>query len=255
MGLKNIVYKVDGGIADIMLNRPEKMNSLDENLIFEITDLFTDFNTREEVKCIIISGAGGNFCSGLYLDYLQKISEFDIMQNKDDSQKFKNMLLSIYNCSKPVIAKVSGYALAGGCGIATCCDFIIADDTAKFGYTEVKIGFIPAIVMMFLLKRVTETTAKDLLLTARIMSSDEAIKIGLINMVVPAYALDNSVNELVASLMKNSLNSIKLTKEMFRSVSGMSFENALAFACDMNAITRMTDDCKTGIAKFLNKNK
>ncbi len=255
MGLKNIVYKVEGGIADIMLNRPEKMNSLDENLIFEITDIFTDFNTRDEVKCIVISGAGGNFCSGLYLDYLQKISEFDIMQNKDDSAKFKNMLLSIYNCSKPVIAKVSGYALAGGCGIATCADFIIADDTAKFGYTEVRIGFIPAIVMMFLLKRVTETAAKDLLLTARILSSDEALKLGLINMVVPSYTLDNSVNELVASLFKNSLNSIKLTKEMFRAVSGMSFENALDYACDMNAITRMTDDCRAGIAKFLNKNK
>ena len=109
--------------------------------------------------------------------------------------------------------------------------------------------------MMFLLKRVTETAAKDLLLTARILGSDEAFKMGLINMVVPAYALDNSVNELVASIMKNSLNSIKLTKEMFRAVSGMSFENALAYACDMNAITRMTDDCKAGIAKFLNKNK
>lgn len=255
MGLKNIVYKVEGGVADIILNRTEKMNSLDENLIFELTDLFTDFNTRDEVKCIVLGGAGGNFCSGLFLDYLQKISEFDIQQNKEDSQKFKNMLLSIYNCSKPVIAKVSGYALAGGCGIATCCDFIIADESAKFGYTEVKIGFIPAIVMMFLLKRVSETAAKELLLTSRIVSADEALKMGLINMVVPAYALDNSVNELAASLMKNSLNSIKLTKEMFSNVSGMSFQNALEYACDMNAITRMTDDCKAGIAKFLKKNK
>jgi methylglutaconyl-CoA hydratase len=253
MGLKNIVYKVEGGIGEIMLNRPEKMNSLDENLIFEITDLFTDFSINEEVKCVILSGAGGNFCSGLYLDYLQKISEFDILQNKEDSRKFKNMLLSIYKCSKPVIAKVSGYALAGGCGIASCCDFIIADDTAKFGYTEVKIGFIPAIVMVFLLKRMSETHAKDLLLTSRIINSEEAYKIGLINLTCSAGELDQKAHDLASSLMKSSLSSIKLTKEMFNTVSGMPLNSALEFASDLNAITRMTDDCKAGIAKFLDK--
>lgn len=253
MGLKNIVYKVEGGIANIILNRPEKMNSLDEDLIFGLTDMFNDFNTNEEVKCIVLSGNGGNFCSGLYLDYLQKISEYNILQNKEDSKRFKDMLLSIYNCSKPVIAKVSGYALAGGCGIASCCDFIIADDTAKFGYTEVKIGFIPAIVMVFLLKRISETHAKDLLLTSRIIGADEAIRMNLINHVVPEGELDSYVNHLALSLMKSSLSSIKLTKEMFSSISGMSFENALEYACDMNAITRMTDDCKAGIAKFLNR--
>lgn len=255
MGLKNIVYKVEGGIAEIMLNRPDKMNSLDENLIFEITDIFNDFSSKDEVKCIVLTGAGGNFCSGLYLDYLQKISEFNVLQNKEDSARFKDMLLSIYNCSKPVIAKVSGYALAGGCGIASCCDFIVSDETAKFGYTEVKIGFIPAVVMMFLLKRVGETYAKDLLLTARMISADEASRIGLINAVVPAGDLDFRVNELASSLMKNSASSIKLTKEMFSVINGMSFESALEYACDMNAITRMTDDCKEGIAKFLSRNK
>ncbi len=255
MGLKNIIYKVNSGIANIILNRPEKMNSLDENLISELTGLFNDFNTNDEVKCIVLSGAGGNFCSGLFLDYLQKISEFDIEQNKEDSIRFKNMLLSIYNCSKPVVAKVSGYAIAGGCGIATCCDFIIADETAKFGYTEVKIGFIPAIVMMFLLKRISETHAKDLLLTSRIISSNEALKMGLINQVVPSAELDSKVDEITGILMKNSSSSIKLTKEMLSNISGMSFENALAYACDMNAITRMTDDCKAGIANFLNRNK
>lgn len=253
MGLKNIVYKVESGIADIMLNRPEKMNSLDENLIVELTGLFRDFNSNDDVKCIVISGEAGNFCSGLYLDYLQRISEYNILQNKEDSRKFRDMLLAIYCCTRPVIAKVRGYALAGGCGIASCCDFILADETAKFGYTEVKIGFIPAIVMMFLLKRVGETHAKDLLLTSRIIDSDEALRMGLINKVVPSVDLDNVVNELASSLMKNSASSIKLTKEMFATISGMSIDAALEYACDMNAITRMTDDCRAGIAKFLGK--
>lgn len=255
MGLKNILYKVENGIAEIVLNRPDKMNSLDEALIADLTNLFRDFSSNDGVRCVVLTGAGGNFCSGLYLDYLQKISEFDILQNKLDSRRFRDMLLSIYNCPKPVIAKVQGYALAGGCGIVTCCDLIIADDTSKFGYTEVKIGFIPAVVMPFLLKRVSETHAKDLLLSARIIDSHEALRMGLINYAIRTNELDTTVSGLAAALVKNSASSIKLTKEMFRTIGGMSFEGALEYACDLNAITRMTDDCKSGVAKFLNREK
>lgn len=255
MGLINILYKVESGIAEIILNRPEKMNSLDEQLIYDITSLMKDFASNDEVKVVVISGAQGNFCSGLYLDYLQKISEYDILQNKEDSRRFKDMLLGIYNSPKPVIAKVSGYCLAGGCGIASACDLIIADETARFGYTEVKIGFIPAIVMLFLLKRISETHAKDLLLTARLITSDEAFRMGLINQYVSSGDLDNAVLNLCESLKKNSSTSVKLTKEMFANISGMSFDEALEYACGLNAITRMTGDCKEGIAEFLRKNK
>lgn len=255
MGLKNILYKVENGIAEIMLNRPEKMNSLDEELIHDLGDMMRDFSVNEEVKVVVITGAEGNFCSGLYLDYLQKISEYDILQNKEDSRRFKDMLMNVYNCSKPVIAKVKGYCLAGGCGIASACDIIAADETAKFGYTEVKIGFIPAIVMLFLMKRVSETHAKDLLLTARMIGSDEAYRMGFINYFVSSSELDAKVSDICEMLKKNSTSSLKLTKEMFSNISGMDFENALEYACDLNAITRMTPDCKNGVAKFLNKNR
>jgi len=255
MPFKNILYKEENGIAEVTLNRPEKMNSLDETLIAELTGLFKEISANKNIRVVVLTGAGGNFCSGLYLDYLQKISEFDLEQNRADSRRFKDMLLGIYSCSKPVIAKVSGYALAGGCGIATACDFIVADDTAKFGYTEVKIGFIPAIVMMFLLKRVSETHAKDLLLTARFINSDEARRMGLINFAVKKEELDGKVKNLCEQLMKNSANSLFLTKEMFCNVSNMHVEDALEYACDINAKTRMSADCKKGIADFLNKNK
>lgn len=255
MGLKNILYKVENGIAEIVLNRPEKMNSLDEELIHDLDDMMKDFSVNDEVQAVVITGANDNFCSGLYLDYLQKISEYDILQNKEDSRKFKNMLLSIYNCKKPVIAKVKGYCLAGGCGIASACDIIVADETAKFGYTEVKIGFIPAIVMLFLIKRVSETHAKDLLLTARMIDSREAYRMGLINYAVESNEIDTKVNEICEGLKKNSQSSLNLTKEMFSAVSGMDFEKALEYACDLNAITRMTPDCKDGVQRFLSKNK
>ncbi len=255
MGLKNILYKIEDGVAEIVLNRPEKMNSLDEKLILDLTGMMRDFSVNEEVKVIVITGAEGNFCSGLYLDYLQKISEYDILQNKDDSRRFKDLLMCIYGCSKPVIAKVKGYCLAGGCGIASACDIIVADETARFGYTEVKIGFIPAIVMLFLLKRVSETHAKDLLLTARTIDSNEALQMGFINHSVTASQLDGKVLEIAETFKKNSASSLKLTKEMFTNITGMDFEKALEYACDLNAITRMTPDCKAGVSKFLNKNK
>jgi methylglutaconyl-CoA hydratase len=239
----------------IILNRPEKRNSLDEEMISELTDAVKTFSEDKETHSIIIAGAGGNFCSGLYLDYLQKISGYDILQNKEDSKKFKDLLLNIYNCRKPVIALVEGYALAGGCGIASACDLVFASENAQFGYTEVKIGFIPAIVMIFLLKKVKESHAKDLLLTSRFITGEEAFRMGLVNNVYSSDELSSKVVEICVSLNKLPLSSIMLTKEMFRNISSMSMESALDYAVDLNAITRMTEECKKGVAGFLSKTK
>jgi methylglutaconyl-CoA hydratase len=239
----------------IILNRPEKRNSLDEEMIYEITEVFRNFSGDDRTKSILLTGAGGNFCSGLYLDYLQKISEYDIIQNKIDSKKFKDMLVGIYGCSKPVIAMVDGYALAGGCGIASACDIIVGSDKAQFGYTEVKIGFIPAIVMIFLLKRVSETHAKDLLLTSKFISGEEAFRIGLINYLTSQNDLENFTMKLCEDLNKQPMSSLLLTKEMFKNISSMSFESALEYAVDLNAITRMTEECKHGVMNFLTKNR
>ena len=255
MSYSNIIYSVKENVAEIVLNRPEKMNSLDEILIKELTELFNSVSKDKNVRVVVLTGAGGNFCSGLYLDYLQKISAYNLDENKADSQRFKDMLLSIYNCPKPVIAKVSGYALAGGCGIASCCDFIVADETAKFGYTEVKIGFIPAIVLVFLTRRVNENWAKDLLLSSRFISSDEALKMGFITRVVESGKIDTAIKQMCDTLVKYSPASIAKTKEMLRNIQDMPFEDALNYACEQNAEIRMTDDFKKGLSEFLNRNK
>lgn len=239
----------------IILNRPEKRNSLDEEMIEELTLTFKNLSADKETKSIILSGAAGNFCSGLYLDYLQKISEYDILENKADSQKFRDLLFGIYNCKKPVIAMVEGYALAGGCGIASACDILVAAEDSQFGYTEVKIGFIPAIVMIFLLKRVTESHAKDLLLTSKFITGTEAHRIGFVNYVTSKEKLEDTTLNICKDLNKLPLSSISLTKEMFRNVSSMSLESSLDYAVDMNAITRMTEECKNGVKNFLTKIK
>lgn len=253
MGYKKILVESYNATKKVILNRPEKRNSLDEEMISELTSVFNELSDDKNTKSIVISGAGGNFCSGLFLDYLQKISEFDILQNKEDSTKFKNMLMAIYTCKKPVIAQVEGYALAGGCGIASVCDIIVASDDAQFGYTEVKIGFIPAIVMIFLLMKVSETHAKDLLLTSKFINSEEAKRIGLINYAVKKDEIFKFTEDLCDTFNKLPLSSLMLTKEMFKNVSNMSLESALDYAVDLNAITRMTDECKKGVSGFLNK--
>jgi len=239
----------------IILNRPEKRNSLDEVMIKELKEVFEKVSNDTETKSIILTGAGGHFCTGLFLDYVLKISKFDILQNKEDSKNFKDLLVLIYNCKKPVIAMVDGYALAGGCGMASACDLIVSTDKAKFGYTEVRIGFIPAIVMIFLLKRVSETHAKDLLLTSRFMDAEEAHRIGFINHMVKQDELEDFTVKLCEDINKLPMSSLALTKEMFKNVPSMSFESALDYAVDLNAATRMTDECKKGITDFLNKAK
>ncbi|CAN5457593.1 enoyl-CoA hydratase-related protein [soil metagenome] len=250
-----IKIEIDGFTKRVVLNRPEKRNSLDEEMIKEITDFFELISKCDKTKTIVLSGADGNFCSGLFLDYLQKISEFDILQNRQDSDRFKKMLLSIYNCKKTVIAMVDGYAVAGGCGIASACDIIVTAKDAQLGYTEVKIGFIPAIVMIFLLKRVSESHAKDLLLTSKFISGEEAFRIGFANYSVDKNEIGKFTEKLCADLNKMPMSSLMLTKEMFKNVSSMSFESALEYAVDLNAITRMTEECKKGISSFLNKSK
>ncbi len=253
MSYRKIVVEQKGLTRHVTLNRPEKRNSLDEEMIAELTAVMKQSSEDKSTGTVLLKGAGGNFCSGLFLDYLHKISQFDILENKADSSRFKDMLLSIYRCRKPVIAMVDGYALAGGCGIASACDYIIASDKSQFGYTEVKIGFIPAIVMIFLLKRVSEKDAKELLLTSKFISGEEAVKIGFANAVVPAEELDSRAEEVCESLNKLPQSSIALTKEMFSGISSMSFESALEYAVDMNAITRMTEECRNGVSNFLKK--
>ena len=244
---------IESGVAAVLLYRPDKRNSLDEALIGGMTSLFGELSHRNDVRVVTIEGAGGHFCSGLYLNYLEKISSYGVTENLADSSRFRDMMLAIYRCPKPVIAKVRGYALAGGCGIASACDLIVADTTAQFGYTEVRFGFIPAIVAPFLIRRVGEAVARDLLLTARIISADEARELNFANRVVSPEKLDATVTVVCEQLLKNSASSLALTKELFANIDNTTLENAVDFARHVNAYTRMTDDFKKGLKGFLEK--
>jgi len=250
-----IKYDVGRRTGVITLSRPEKHNALDDMMITELSSAFFAAQKDPSVKVILLKAEGESFCSGADLAYLQRISKFDFNQNQQDSSNLMRLFLQVYTHRKPVIALVQGPALAGGCGLATVCDFILAArETAKFGYTEVRIGFIPAIVMIFLVRRIGEARARALTLQGSIISAEEALQIGLVNEVVPAVNLDHRGEELAQILVeKCSSSSLGLIKELLARIHGMSTNDALDYAANLNALTRMTDDCKKGIDSFLKK--
>jgi methylglutaconyl-CoA hydratase len=242
------------GIATVTLNRPDKRNSFNAALIAELRAVFTELAANADVRVIVLQGAGKVFCAGMDLAYLQDISQFSVLENMADSQAFRTMLHTIYTCPKPVIAKVHGAAIAGGCGLAAVCDIVIAGrEKALFGYSEVKIGFVPAIVSVYLVRKIGDTNARRLLLTAENISASEAVRIGLITHAVADDELDHATLQAAQTLAANSSSGMALTKQILADVYSMSLEAALNHACSINAITRTTDDFKRGVASFLDK--
>ncbi|MEO8232207.1 MAG: enoyl-CoA hydratase/isomerase family protein [Ignavibacteriota bacterium] len=238
----------------IFLARPEKRNALNPELVKSLKDILSDYKINDEIKSIIITGEGNSFCAGADLEYLNSLSTNSTIENYNDSKSLSELFLMIYEYPKPTIAAVNGAAIAGGCGLASVFDFIVAHpEKSKFGYSEVKIGFIPAIVSIFLIKKVGEGLAKQLLLEGGIISGERAYEIGFVN-----YLSENVLAEsisLAERLNKNSVGSLRLTKQMINNISNLSVKEAVDYCIGLNTISRATKDFKTGIENFLNKDK
>lgn len=254
--MKYILYSVSDRIAFITLNRPEKSNALCYDMVSELKASFKTAEEDDGVKVVVLKALGDSFCAGADLDYLQDLQSYSFQQNLADSDHLKELFLQIYQLRKVVISQVHSHALAGGCGLATVCDFSFAVPKANFGYTEVRIGFVPAIVMVFLIRKIGETKAKQLLLTGAIISAEEALQLGLINFIAAKPDLDQEVIDFATTLIQNnSAHAMGLTKQMIGKVQSLNIEDALSFASEMNAKARSSEDCKKGIAAFLSKEK
>lgn len=254
--MKLIQYAVRDRIAFITLNRPEKSNALNLDMIAELRTAFSAAEENDAVKAIILRANGDVFCAGADLHSLRDLQTNSFEQNRVDSDYLKDLLLQIYQLKKVVISQVHAPALAGGCGLATVCDFTFAAPEAIFGYTEVRIGFVPAIVMVFLLRKLGETKARHLLLGGSTITADEALRLGLINFVREKESLERDVTEFALQLIENnSAYAMGVTKQMIGKVQSLSIEEALDFASEMNAKARSSDDCKRGVAAFLNKER
>jgi methylglutaconyl-CoA hydratase len=213
MNYRTVQLEYDGGVATITLNRPEKRNAISFELIEDLLRALADV-AKSEAIILIVTGAGKAFCSGMDLDNLKALLGRSPEQNLQDSQTMVQLFRSLYEFPKVTIAAVNGPAIAGGTGLALLCDFTLAVPDAKFGYTEVRIGFVPAIVSTFLLRQVGEKQARDLLLTGRIFEAEEAARMGLINEIVPAENLMARARQLAALLMENSSASLRATKQL-----------------------------------------
>ncbi len=250
---KTIITHVANCVGEIIMNRPEKRNALNAQMVQELTTVFSEWQKEPKIKVVVLKGAGKAFCSGADLAYLREMRHFDFQQNLSDSQSLGHLFLQIYTFPKPVIAQVEGAALAGGCGLASVCDLIIATQDAKFGYPEVKIGFVAALVSTFLIRQIGERKAKELLLSGRILSAEEALSFGIINQVVAKEQIRQSVYERIKEFLKNGTQAMEVTKQLFSNFSYQSINRDMERLAKVNARFRQTDEFSEGIRAFLEK--
>jgi methylglutaconyl-CoA hydratase len=250
---RKILYELRDGIARITLNRPDKRNALDGEMVGELKAALAASAADEACRAVLLAGAGTDFCSGADLANLEKTAQNSVLDNMADARSTANLFLMMRDHPRPVIAAVQGRALAGGCGLATACDIILAAESAQFGYPEVNIGFVPAMVMAILRRSVSEKVALELVVTGETVSATRAHELGLVHRVFGDEQFGAEVERYVAKLAAKSASAVMLSKRLLYNMDSMSFEAALQAGVEINAIARQTEDCRKGVEKFLKK--
>lgn len=240
-----------GGVLRLVLNRPAKRNALNAELIGALSEALADADRDPDVRVVAVQGAGQDFCSGADLSALQRIAEASVMENLADVEELAALFALPRRMSKPVVALVRGRALAGGCGLATSCDLILATAGAEFGYPEVRIGFVPAMVMAILRRNVSEKRAFELVVGGVPIGAEEAERIGLVNRVYPEDGFERETAEYLDVLAARSPSAVHLSKRLLYHTDAMSFEAALRAGADLNVLARMTEDTRAGVDRFL----
>ena len=251
--MSELLKTKENSILTLTLNRPEKRNALNDALIENLKLALREADADEELRAIVIKGAGKDFCSGADLSALQKIAESDVLENLFDAESLAELLLLMRKVKIPIVAAVRGRALAGGCGLATACDIVLASENAQFGYPEVKIGFVPAMVTAILRRNLSEKRSFELISKGFSFDAETAERIGLINHVFPDESFENDAAEFVADYENVSRSAVILSKKLLYQMDGMNFETALETGTQVNTIARLTEDCQKGIANFLKK--
>lgn len=249
----SVLYSVEGSVARITLNRPEKRNALNDELIGGIKVALHTAGEDDNVRVVLITGAGQDFCSGADLSALRKISAASITENTNDARSLFELFVLMRQLSVPVVAAVHGRALAGGCGLASAADLVLATQSARFGYPEVKIGFVPAMVMAIAKRNVSEKQAFELLTRGSEISAQRAYEIGLVNQVFADETFGSDVENYVSAFEQMSKSAVALCKGLLYQIDGLSFREAIETGVDVNVIARLSRDCQEGIARFLKK--
>jgi methylglutaconyl-CoA hydratase len=248
-----VIYQVEQGIARIALNRPERRNALDQELLTELREALRVSTADESVRVVLATGAGKDFCSGMDLRTFADDASGDLAKFQAEARNMAGLLLDMRRHPRPIVAAVQGRALGGGCGIATAADIVLAADSAQFGYPEINIGFVPAIVMAILRRSVSEKRAFELIASGAVISAGAALEFGMINRIVASETFDIDVQEFVTNLASKSTSALTLAKELFYRTDAMQFEAAIEAGAEVNAAARTTEDFKRGIEKFFKK--
>ncbi len=251
--MNEVIVTNEGSVRIITLNRPDKRNALNDELIAALKDVLRDADADESLRAVVIRGAGKDFCSGADLSALQKIASASFEENIEDARSLAELFSLIRNVRVPVIAAVHGRALAGGCGLALGCDLVVAGESARFGFPEVKIGFVPAMVAAILRRNLGEKKSFELLTQGFEFTAAEALHLGLINRVVPDDELTAGVMDFANIYTKVSGSAVAMTKRLIYDIDADTYQTAIEKGVVTNANARMTYDCQTGIAKFLKK--
>ncbi|NNF38007.1 MAG: enoyl-CoA hydratase/isomerase family protein [Gemmatimonadetes bacterium] len=243
----------DGGVATLWLNRPDKRNALNGPLVAALAEALDETARDPEVRVVCLRGTGKDFCSGADLAELEAIATQGPLESVEDAQRLGDVLGSLRLHPRPVVAVVHGKALAGGCGLATACDMVLAREDAVFGYPEVHLGFVPAMVLSILRRKVGESRAFELVALGGRIDAEAARDLGLVNRVFATDTFDAEVESALASLAAIPPSALELTKRLFYGVDGLSVDDAIRRGAEVNALARLTDACRAGVRAFLER--
>lgn len=245
----------DGAIGRIVLARPEKKNALDRQAAEELFAALAQLEGDATIRAIHLAADGDDFCAGADLEALERTLDAGTEVHRQDAEALGRVFLAIRALMKPVVCSVRGRALAGGAGLATACDIVLAHEGAEFGYPEVRVGFVPAMVMTMLRRAVGEKHAADLVLTGRVINAEEAERIGLVSRVVPAATYDDEVDATLQQISRAPTTALALTKWLFYKLDSLSFDDGVAAGVVTNVEARSTEDFKKGVRRFTERRR
>lgn len=250
---KSIIFEIEDGVAYVTFNRPDVHNAFNDIMIRELTEVFGEIEGHSDVRVVVVTGKGKSFCAGADLNWMRRVKDYSYEENLRESLELSEMLYRMYASSKPTIAKVNGAAIGGGTGLVAVCDIAVASSSAKFSFSEVKIGLIPACISPYVLKKCGEGKCREFFLTGERMTAERALGAGLVNKVVEEKDLDKTVEEFIAQLVSSGPEAISRCKELLRVVPNMSYDEAKKYTAEVIARIRISEEGQEGMNAFLEK--
>lgn len=254
--MQGVLYEVRQGVAYLTLNRDERRNALSLDIILQLNTAFEEITKDTAIKAVLLRSVGKAFCAGADLVELKAMQAASLEESLKHSHAWKECFLKMYHCPKIIVAQVQGPAIAGGCGLVALCDFVLANEQASFGCPEVRIGFVPAIIMFFLMQKVGVNWAREMVLSGNTLSAQRALAIGMVNQLIQGTNLGDAAEDFVRDILKrNSSYAMQLSKQIWQKLQEMPMKEGIVYATEANAMARSSQDCKQGVAHFLRKEK